>query len=1286
MKPTNPLRSFLLGSAIAALFSSPAAFAGNTWDGGGGSGLWSTDANWDLDTPPSTGGALTFAGNVQNSTSNDLVAVDPSFAGILFTNNGTAGNTNAFTLAGSSITLGGNITTTANTAGSTITDLISLNMILDGNRTITTNQQSATVQHNLTISGNITQDVAGRTLTKAGGANSLLTLSGSNSYTGSTTVSNGFLLLNNLNAIQNSSSVSVASGATLQANLAGTYANTAPVSLTGAGVNTGPTNFAGALFFGSGLLTATVWNAPITLGTGTTRISSFGVTMNQTLGGAIGGTGSLELSSRGGAPSHTAVWTLGVANNYAGNTSIVTNDGLGDTTVRLGVANALPTTTSLNLSASTSQASANVFATLDLNGFSQTLTGLTDTGGSAVATSTSNKRVINSSGTLATLTINNAGAVTYGTTGTRITAGIIGGLTAGGAAANNLALVKNNVGVLTLGGTNTYTGGTTVSDGALVFRNTNAKPSSGTHAFAAGTTLGLGVATSGAFFTPADVDNAFSGTMTGNLSNVTVTTTTNVGIDTTQGNFTYATSVAGSPTKGLVKLGTNTLTLTGANTYTGATTVAAGTLTLSSTNASTTYNVNAGILKLDVASGATTLGQIATSAAVNVTSGAALNINFLGTDGTTTAAVLNNFALNLNGGTSLTVTGQNLGTVTLPGAVTLTGANTVSFVQIRDTLVMGGAIGGTGSITYSGNGAQASHFVRLTAASNYGGATGITSGSAGMTLLLSTGADRLPTGTTLTITGSGTAGNLAQLNLGDQNQTLAGLVSAGTAAQAGVVNTGGGTPTLTINNSVSNTFAGILGRTGPADAVTNTLVSGSSFALTKTGVGTLTLSGANGYTGGTTVNQGTLTIGTGGTLGAATGALSVNNTNNTAAGTNAVLNLATAVDTTVGSLSGTIATPTSGTNTATINITNTRTLTVNQTTAGTYAGVIAGTGGAFTLGGSSTNTLTLTGTNTYSGETTVSAGTLTLGSASALSSAAATITGGSLDLGGQTITNAVSVGASGTLTGNGSTGAATLAGSVTPGGSGSGLMTMASASVSSTSAIALQLAATGTRGVNYDALTISGILALDGTITVSLDGLTPANGQSFDLIDSTGSIDVTNFTVATDLILPALGGGLVWDTSAFVANGVVSIVTAGGDPFTTWALGGAFDDDANGDGVDNGMAWLLGAASPSANALGLLPVVTESGGNLVMTFTCLKVAGRGTNVLKLQYSKDLGITDLWTSHEGVVPDTAVTVGSVSYTVPSVNGNANLVNLQATIPASEAAPGTKLFGRLQSVKP
>jgi autotransporter-associated beta strand protein len=176
----------------------------------------------------------------------------------------------------------------------------------------------------------------------------------------------------------------------------------------------------------------------------------------------------LTINSRGGAYTHTTTWTLNAAGTYTGNTIILNNNGLLDATVKLGLANALPTTTSLNLQTVTSMGT-NAFATLDLNGYAQTLAGLTDTNSSQSNGSyTAGKRVINSSGTLATLTINNSGADTYGTTGTRVVAGTIGGVTASGATADNLGLTKTGAGTLTLGGANTYTGITTVSNGTLL--------------------------------------------------------------------------------------------------------------------------------------------------------------------------------------------------------------------------------------------------------------------------------------------------------------------------------------------------------------------------------------------------------------------------------------------------------------------------------------------------------------------------------------------------------------------------------------------------------------------------------------------------------------------------------------------------------------------------------------------------------------------------------------------------------------------------------------------------
>lgn len=155
-----------------------------------------------------------------------------------------------------------------------------------------------------------------------------------------------------------------------------------------------------------------------------------------------------------------------------------------------------------------------------------------------------------------------------------------------------VSLSKTGAGTWVLSGANTYGGGTTVSQGTLVFRNTGAKSATGTHAFQAGTTLGLGVGGAG-FFSSTDITNAFAGTMTGNLSGITVTATTNVGIDTTAGNFTHSADITGTA-KGLTKLGANSLILEGTNTYTGATLVSAGTLIVNGSLGDTAVTVDGG--------------------------------------------------------------------------------------------------------------------------------------------------------------------------------------------------------------------------------------------------------------------------------------------------------------------------------------------------------------------------------------------------------------------------------------------------------------------------------------------------------------------------------------------------------------------------------------------------------------------------------------------------------------------------------------------------------------------
>lgn len=137
--------------------------------------------------------------------------------------------------------------------------------------------------------------------------------------------------------------------------------------------------------------------------------------------------------------------------------------------------------------------------------------------------------------------------------------------------------------------------------------------------------------------------------------------------------------------------------------------------------------------------------------------------------------------------------------------------------------------------------------------------------------------------------------------------------------------------------------------------------------------------------------------------------------------------------------------------------------------------------------------------------------------------------------------------------------------------------------------------------------------------------------------------------------------------------------------YAAWSGGAAFYSDANGDGVKNGLAFLLGAAHPPENAIGRLPTVTESGGNLVMTFNCLPIAARGAATLKVSHSNALAA---WTPTVDVVPDAddAAPDNNVTFVVAAgPAGPPALKAVTATIDAAAAAAG-KLFGRLEAERP
>jgi autotransporter-associated beta strand protein len=363
--------------------------------------------------------------------------------------------------------------------------------------------------------------------------------------------------------------------------------------------------------------------------------------------------------------------------------------------------------------------------------------------------------------------------------------------------------------------------------------------------------------------------------------------------------------------------------------------------------------------------------------------------------------------------------------------------------------------------------------------------------------------------------------------------------------------------------------------------------------------------------------------------------------------------------------------------------------------------------GALTKSGA--GTLTLSETNTYTGQTHVNAGTLSIGANGNLG---AETTGATLNLKGGTLQatgtfglfngtagnkdrlvtlldqSSIEVTGSDTLTIAGAISNHASAGFTTPGfnktGTGTLLLSGANTYTGGTTINAGTLTITGTTQATNSISFSGGSLGLDTgvTVTAARAAVDLSNG-TIEVTGSTGAASYTLLTAASITGSPVLAAplsGYQLQVIDGAKDELLLVQSTTGSPYETWATGNEpFGGDANGDGISNGLAFLLGASGPNVNALAKLPTVTETASGLVLTFQMLDSASRGTASLNVEHSSDLGITDPWTTV--AVPDTSDTVGDVVF---SITGTGTL-DVTATIPASKAAAG-KLFGRLKGVTP
>jgi autotransporter-associated beta strand protein len=415
-----------------------------------------------------------------------------------------------------------------------------------------------------------------------------------------------------------------------------------------------------------------------------------------------------------------------------------------------------------------------------------------------------------------------------------------------------VSLTKTGVGTLTLGGVNSYTGDTTITAGTLRLNHAQA--------------LGLGKLiikggvidnTSSDPIIVADTipqqwdgDFTFTGTKDLSFTAGTVTLSGNRAVEVTNGTLSIGGALNGAFT--LTKSGAGTLSLASGS-WNGLTTVTAGTLEVLTKTNDVPYAVNQGAtLKLGYVTGG---GYANTNLkvygdGVNATTGlylkggasyncsATLELLTAPTTirhyGTGLAALgmfdINGTGLSVSAAASGSVIDENIELVSRGYGMAMnvvSGANNATGDLIVGGPLNAGILGlnkrGNGSILLKSAGTDANAEVRILGGSVIAGIAN----ALGQNSLLQIDAG-------------------CSLKLNGFSQSARNLSSAGS------VTNGSPTPaTLTLSQAADTTFTGVLGGAGAND---------NNFGLTKGGTFQLTLTGANTYSGDTSVVAGTLSL------------------------------------------------------------------------------------------------------------------------------------------------------------------------------------------------------------------------------------------------------------------------------------------------------------------------------------------------------------------------------------------------------------------------------------------
>ncbi|MCK0052119.1 autotransporter-associated beta strand repeat-containing protein [Salmonella enterica subsp. enterica serovar Kentucky] len=661
----------------------------------------------------------------------------------------------------------------------------------------------------------------------------VLTLSGANSYSGGTLISDGTLVASNVEAL---GSGDVTNDAVLELNTGGDFDN----AISGSGQVVKSDDDALTLSGSNTYTGGTTINDGTLIATSVDALGSGDVTDDATLELNTGGTFDNAISGSGQVvKSGDDVLTLSGANSYSGGTLISDGTLVASNVEALGTGDVTDD------------------ATLELNTGGDFINNIGGTGRvekSGDKTLTLSGRNTYTGGTLissGTLVASNVDALGSGDVTNNATLE----MNTGGDFINNIGgtgrVEKSGDDTLTLSGSNTYTGGTLISDGTLVASNVEALgtgdvTNNATLELNTGGTFDNAISGSGQVVKSGDETLTLSGsnTYTGGtlISSGTLVATSvdALGTGNVTNNATLALNTGGDfinnigGTGRVEKSGDDALTLSGSNTYTGGTLISGGTLVANDVNALGTGDV---------------------------TDNATLELN---TGGTFDNAISGSGQVVKSGDETLTLSGANSytgGTLISSGTLVANDVNALGTGDVTDNAVLelntGGdfdnAISGSGQVVKSGD-----ETLTLSGANSYTGGTLISGGTLVATSVEALGSGDVTDNAVLELNTGGTFDNAISgsgqvVKSGDDTLTLSGsntytggtLINGGTLVASNVeaLGTGDVTDNATLALNTGGTF--------------DNAISGSG-QVVKSGDETLTLSGTNSYTDGTLISGGTL--------------------------------------------------------------------------------------------------------------------------------------------------------------------------------------------------------------------------------------------------------------------------------------------------------------------------------------------------------------------------------------------------------------------------------------------